>query len=308
MLVDYSIGIDIGGTKVAIAIISTNGEIAEQVVIPTDLSIKPEKMIANINQTIDMLMKQANLSTKDVKGIGIGAPGPLNSKKGIISCPPNLPSWVEVPIVEQVQDYFQIPVILENDANAAALAEKWIGAAKENDHFAYLTISTGIGAGLFVDGKLLSGTRGNAGDIGHTVLDPSYGKCPCGQYGCLEFIASGTAIARIGSEIVGKQLTTQEVFALYSDGHPQIGEYIKDVFRHLGVAAVSIINTLDPEKIVIGGGVSKVGFPLFEAIRAYVSQYALSPEGRKTEIVPAVLEQNAGVIGAAALHFFMNNN
>ncbi|WP_226038498.1 ROK family protein [Aquibacillus saliphilus] len=300
---EYSIGVDIGGTKVAIAIVDHHGVVVGQTVIPTDLSIKPEKMITIINETIAKLIKDNSITSEYVKGIGIGAPGPLNSKDGIISCPPNLSNWIDIPIVEQVQEYFSFPVILENDANAAALAEKWLGAAQENNNFAYVTISTGIGAGLFVDGKLLGGSRGNAGDIGHTVVDPSYGQCPCGQFGCLEFIASGTAIARRGSEIAGKQLSTKQVFDLYNQDHKEIKAYVEDVFRIIGVACVSLINTIDPEKIVIGGGVSKVGAPLFDAVRTYVSQYALNPGGRKTEIVPAVLDQNAGVIGAAALSF-----
>ena len=134
-------------------------------------------------------------------------------------------------------------------------------------------------------------------------MDPSYGQCLCGQYGCFETIASGTAIAKRGSEIIGKDLSTKEVFDLYAEGNPEIVNYIEGVFKMIGVACVTIINTFDIEKIVIGGGVSKVGDPLFDAIRSYVSQYALNPPGRKTEIVPAKLDQSSGVIGAAALCF-----
>ncbi|SDK22319.1 ROK family protein [Sediminibacillus albus] len=297
----FAIGVDIGGTKVAIALVDQQGEISEQTKIPTDTSIDPKQMIEKIIESIEKLISAADISITEILGIGIGSPGPLNSKAGIITHPPNLPNWRDIPIVEQMKAHFPIPIVLENDANAAAMAEKWLGAAQANQDFAYMTISTGIGAGLFADGKLLGGSRGNAGDIGHTVIDPAYGQCPCGQYGCLEYIASGTAIANRGSAIAGKQLTTQEVFALYQQGNKDITAYIEDVFRILGVACVSLINTFDPEKIVLGGGVSKVGEPLFAKVKEYVSSYALNPAGRQTEIVPAQLDQNAGVVGAAGL-------
>lgn len=300
----YSIGVDIGGTKVAIAVVNENGEIASETVIPTDLSIEPKEMIERICEEINNVVAQSTIGLDEVIGIGIGAPGPLDSHNGMITCPPNLKTWVDIPIRKLVEQSFPgMPVILENDANAAALAEKWIGAAKGNDNFTYITISTGIGAGMIVDGKLLKGLRGNAGDIGHSVIDPSFGQCSCGQYGCLESIASGTAIAKLGSEIMGKDLSTIEIFDLYAAGNPEIVEFIERIFRVLGATCVKMINTLDPEKIVIGGGVSKVGNPLFNSIRDYVSKYALNPAGRNTEIVPAKLDQSSGVIGAAALWF-----
>ncbi len=296
-----AVGVDIGGTKVALALVNEQGEISKQSKLKTDKSVEPAAMIQRIIEAIEQLLEEEELQADQISGIGIGSPGPLNSKAGVISCPPNLQNWKDVPIVEQVRGHFPVPVVLENDANAAAMAEKWLGAAQENQDFAYMTISTGVGAGLFADGKLLGGARGNAGDIGHTVVDPSYGQCPCGQKGCLEYIVSGTAIANRGSELAGETLTTEEVFQRYDQGDANIVPYIEDVFRLIGVACVTLINTFDPEKIVIGGGVSKVGEPLFAKVRDYVSQYALNPAGRETEVVPAQLDQNAGVVGAAGL-------
>src|SRR5690625_4475071 len=298
-----SIGVDIGGTKVAIGIVNETGLVKEQSIIPTDLSISPFDMISKINVEIKNIITQAGLKQEDITGIGIGAPGPLDSKNGMILCPPNLPTWKDIPIQKWVEDEFSIPVKLENDANAAALAEKWIGAGQKNDDFIYMTVSTGIGSGIISDGKLLHGRKGNAGDVGHIVIDPSFGQCVCGQYGCLEWIASGTAIARQGSEIMEQQLSTKEVFDLYFQGEPRIVQLIEKVFRVLGVACVNLTNTFDTEKIVIGGGVTQVGKVLFNSIQEYVQQYALGDQRRKTEIVPAQLNQNAGVIGAAALCF-----
>lgn len=300
---DYAIGVDIGGTKVAIAVINEQGKVIEESVIPTNVSITSEKMMDTIIEEIQTVIKKSQVNELDIIGLGIGAPGPLDSRNGIILCPPNLTGWIDVPIQAYFAKTFDWPIKLENDANAAALAEKWLGAARKNNHFAYMTISTGIGAGIVVEGKLLRGLKGNAGDIGHTVIDPSFGECTCGQKGCLEAVASGTAIAKHGSKIVGKNLSTKEVFALYHEGHEQIVEMIDHVLMILGMACVNLINTFDLEKIVIGGGVSKVGDLLFHTIQKYVQTYALNPIGRQAEIVPAKLNQNAGVIGAAALCF-----
>jgi glucokinase len=299
----YAIGVDIGGTKTAFGIVNDMGEMLTQKSIPTNLNIEAMDMIQQINREIASLLDQVPLNESDLVGIGIGAPGPLNSKNGMITCPPNLESWRNIEITKQIQEDFSIPVYLENDASAAALAEKWVGAGKDSGHFLFMTISTGIGSGIVSDGKLIAGASGNAGDIGHMVIDPSYGQCVCGQHGCFEMIASGTAIAKQGSKIVGKSISTKEVFNLYDKGEEKIVELVNTVFEKIGIGCVSLINIFDPEKIIIGGGVSKVGEPLFSAIRNYVEKYALNPTGRKTEIVPAGLNQDAGVIGAAAIIF-----
>lgn len=299
----YAIGVDIGGTKVAIAIVDEMGKIVEHSIIPTDLSVPPNEMIERISTEVSTQIYKSNVEQQNILGIGIGAPGPLDVKKGTLTNPPNLHGWVNVPITEMIAKDFSIPVTLENDANAAALAEKWLGAGQGNNNFIYMTVSTGVGSGIIADGKLLRGVKGNAGDIGHTVVDPSFGKCTCGQYGCLEVAASGTAIAKHGSDIIGRKLSTKEVFDLYAKSHPDMVKLIERVFRVLGVACVTLINTFDTEKIIIGGGVSNVGDVMFDTIRDYVRNYALNPAGQKTEIIPAGLDQRAGVIGAAALCF-----
>jgi glucokinase len=300
---DYAIGIDIGGTKTAIGIVDEKGDIVSHSIIPTDLTIVPEQMIENIISEFSHLLSRHSLTADQILGIGICAPGPLDSKKGLITCPPNLPNWRDFPIVEQMKKRFTGLILLENDANAATLSEKWVGAAQDSDHFAYITISTGIGAGLFLNGDLFTGDKGNAGELGHIPVDPTKGTCVCGQKGCLEWIASGTAIARRGSEVMGIELTTKEVFDLNDEKHPKIVSLIDDVYTSIGMGCVTLINLFDPEKIVIGGGVSQVGDPLFSAVQDYVSQYALNPSGRKVQVVPALLKKQIGIIGAAALIF-----
>lgn len=297
----YALGIDIGGTKVALAVVDAHGTILADTRIPTDTTLAPALMIDKIIHAAKDLIQQAQVDMVNLKGIGIGAPGPLNVKTGEITSPPNLKNWRHVKIVEQFKQSFDLPIRLENDANAAAIAEKWLGAGVGATDFVYLTISTGIGAGIIANNQLLTGAKGNAGDFGHTVIDPSFGVCSCGQRGCLEHICSGTAISREGSRIKGEALTTQEVFDLYLANDPEITPYMISVLETLGAAVVTLINTFDPDRIILGGGVTKVGKPLFDAVKAYVSKYTLNPDASDTPVVLAKLDQNAGVIGAAGL-------
>lgn len=300
---EYAIGVDIGGTKIAVAVVGQSGEIASKTAFPMDHAKSPDQVIDEIIQAIKHVVEGQIRKEQNILGIGVGAPGPLDTWTGVIHRPPNLPSWIDVPIKGKLAAAFAVPVLIENDANAAALAEKWIGAGKGSENFTYLTISTGIGAGIIANGQLLSGSRGNAGEIGHTVIDPGYGRCSCGQIGCLDLIASGRAIAKNGSEIMGEELSTKAVFDLYGKGHKGLDEYIDHVFWALGASSVSLVNILDTEKIIVGGGVSQIGEPLFQRMEAYIRIHALNPAGRSTKVVPAELNEHAGVIGAAALCF-----
>ncbi|MNX22681.1 Glucokinase [compost metagenome] len=297
----YAIGIDIGGTKTAIGIISADGDVIQKSSIPTDPTVTPYVMVDRIAQTVLSLVHKSGIPGHEIIGVGIGAPGPLDTRNGQITCPPNLPGWRDFPLVHELKRHLPYSIKLENDATAATLAEKWLGAAKDEQHFVFITISTGIGAGIYMHGKLITGASGNAGDVGHFVIDPAAGRCVCGQRGCWEYVASGTAIARQASELLGRSVTSKEAFDLAAAGDPDVKELIDKVFGYIGIGCVTLINTLDPEKIVIGGGVSQVGEPLFQAVQDYVGRYALNPSGRKTPIVPAALQQDAGLIGAAAL-------
>lgn len=297
----YAVGIDIGGTKTAIGLIDSAGVVLAKTSLPTDQSVQPDEMVDRIAKAVKELITAQNMKESDLLGIGVGAPGPLNTKTGHIVKPPNLPGWWDFPILNSLSRHFDLPITFENDATAAALAEKWVGAAQDAEHFVFITISTGIGAGIYTHGKLLTGATGNAGDVGHFVIDPAGGKCVCGQSGCWEYLASGTAIARQASTLLGREVSSKEAFDLAAAGDVAIKELVDGIFRYIGIGCVTLINTFDPELLVIGGGVSQVGAPLFDAIKDYVSEHALNPSGRNTTIVPAALQQDAGLIGAAAL-------
>ncbi|MNO41357.1 Glucokinase [compost metagenome] len=297
----YAAGIDIGGTKTAIGIMDHEGTVISKTTLPTDQSVHPDIMVDKMAEALHRLLQSSGMHESDLLGIGIGAPGPINTKAGTIVEPPNLPGWWGFEIVSSIKRHFTVPIHFENDATAAALAEKWLGAARDADHFIYITISTGIGAGIYSHGRLITGATGNAGDVGHLVIEPSVGTCVCGQQGCWEYIASGTAIARQASQLLGRDVSSKEVFDLAAAGHDLMQKLIDQVFRYIGIGCVTLINTFDPEKLVIGGGVSQAGDPLFDSVRNYVSRHALNPSGRTTPIVPAALLQDAGLIGAAAL-------
>lgn len=297
-----AIGIDIGGTKIAVGLVNELGQVQTERTLAMEPKLPPLATLDRIEQTIKELLAQAALRGSDLRGIGIGAPGPLDGPGGMITCPPNLPNWRQVPIVAELTYRLQVPVILANDANAAALGEKWIGAARNNDHFVCITLGTGIGAGIFLNGQLWHGASGNAAEIGHIMLNAQETTtCVCGQRGCFEWYASGTAIARQASQLLGQTVDTRTAFELYRSGQPAIVALITEVFQYIGAACVTLINLLDPEKIIIGGGVAAVGDPLFAAVRDYVGKYPLNPAGRQVSIVPAQLGAGAGVIGAASL-------
>ncbi|RCX22984.1 glucokinase [Fontibacillus phaseoli] len=298
----YAVGIDIGGTKTAIGLVDSDGQVLSKSSLPTDHTVSPAEMVDRIASAVKQLTAGTGTPESDLQGIGIGAPGPLNTKLGQIVKPPNMSGWWGFPVVESFKRHFSLPISFENDATAAALAEKWLGAARAADDFVFITISTGIGAGIYSHGKLLTGATGNAGDVGHFVIDPAAGTCVCGQQGCWEYIASGTAIARQASQLLGRSVSTKEAFDLaFSGADARIEQLVNQVFRYIGIGCVTLINTLDPELLVIGGGVSQIGAPLFDTVTDYVKQYALNPSGRNTPIVPAALQQDAGLIGAAAL-------
>lgn len=301
-MVTYAVGIDIGGTKTAIGLVDSSGQVLSKITLTTDPSAAPDEMVDRVAAAVKKLTIDADIPESSLQGIGIGAPGPLNTKLGRIVEPPNMPGWWGFSVVESFARHFTLPISFENDATAAALAEKWVGAARAAEDFVYLTISTGIGAGIYSHGRLITGATGNAGDVGHFVIDPAGGTCGCGQQGCWEYIASGTAIARQASELLGRPVSSKEAFELAAAGEDErIQGLVQQVFRYIGIGCVTLINTLDPEMLIIGGGVSQVGAPLFDAVSAYVAHHALNPSGRSTPILPAALQQDAGLIGAAAL-------
>ncbi len=283
------LGVDIGGTKIAAGIVTENAEVQRTVTVPTRASEGYEVSIGQVYKAVEECLDG------EVSAIGICSPGPLNPKTGVVLHTPNLP-WRNVPLAELVGNRFRLPCRVDNDANAAGLAEALFGAARGYSSVFYVTLSTGIGTGIVLDRKIYHGKNGFAAEGGHVTVDyRSPFVCNCGNIGCIEAHASGTAIVkRFG-------ITPEELARGVSAGDPQALAQLDDIATALGAWLGSMISLLDPDIIVIGGGVSRIGEPLFERLRRITPTRTINPFAAETPIVPAALGDNVGILGAAAL-------
>jgi glucokinase len=283
------LGIDIGGTKIAAGVVTGRAEVLRSMTVQTRALEGYEVSIAQVFRTIEECLRS------DVEAIGICAPGPLNPKTGVVLNPPNLPGWRNIPLVEMVAKRFGFPCLLENDANAAGLAETLFGAARGCSSVFYATLSTGIGAGIILDRRIYHGKNGAAAEGGHVTIDyKSNVICNCGTPGCIEALASGGAIARTGR-------TAEQIAQAAAGGDETSIRILDEVSTMLGAWLGSIVNLLDPEIIVIGGGVSRIGDPLFSRLRRIVPTRTINQFAGQTPIVPAQLGENVGILGAASI-------
>ena len=306
----YVIGVDLGGTKISTAISTIEGNILANVVLPTKAEEGEAAVLGRIMQSIDEVIIGSSISIAEVEAIGIGSPGPLDAKKGIIITTPNLP-FKDYNLVQPLKEKYNIPVYLDNDANAAAIGEYMFGAGKGKESIVYFTVSTGVGGGAVLDGKVYRGHTSNALEIGHTTVDPNGPRCNCGNLGCLEAMSSGTAIAKKGKEAVSTNVetslkkydtvTSYEVFKEAEAGDEVAKDIIDNALTYLGIGVANAIATFDPEMIIIGGGVSKAGDIVFDTVKKVVNKRCFKSMAESCEIVPAGLGSDAGVVGAVAL-------
>lgn len=306
----YVIGVDLGGTKISTAISTIEGNILANVVLPTKAEEGEAAVLGRIVQSIDEVIVGSSTSIDEIEAIGIGSPGPLDAKKGIIITTPNLP-FKDYNLVQPLKEKYNIPVYLDNDANAAAIGEYMFGAGKGKNSIVYFTVSTGVGGGAVLDGKVYRGHTSNALEIGHTTVDPNGPRCNCGNLGCLEAMSSGTAIAKKGKEAVSTNVetslkkhdtvTSYEVFKEAEAGDEVAKDIIDNALTYLGIGVANAIATFDPEMIIIGGGVSKVGDIVFDTVKKVVNKRCFKSMAESCEIVPAGLGSDAGVVGAVAL-------
>lgn len=304
----YVIGVDLGGTKIYSALVDFNGNIIKEKVVNTEAQNGSEKIINNIEDTIKFVLE--GVSKEEVSGIGIGSPGPLDIKNGIILEPPNLP-FKNFNIVEKLENSFALPVFLDNDANAATQGEFLFGAGNGTENMLFITISTGIGGGAIINGKIYRGSTSNGAEIGHTTINPNGPRCGCGNNGCIERLASGTAIMKRGREAVEtnvvtslrgyNNITTKDVFSEYYKGDRVAKEIIDEALDYLGVFVANMANSFDPDMIVLGGGVINGGDIVLDRVREVVKVRALKIVGENVKIVKSTLGGKAGVLGAAAL-------
>lgn len=310
----YKIGVDVGGTNVKIALVDKKGNIVYSNTVPTMAEMGYEYTISNIKQAIYDLMKETKNSKEVIEGIGFGFPGQVDCDKGIVRLAPNIPGWVDVPIASIIEEEFGIVAKIDNDVRCAALGELNFGAGRGCQNLICITVGTGIGSGLVINGKLVRGANNAAGEIGHIKLQMQGGPiCGCGDTGCMEAFASGPAIVAMAEKYIlgGKSTKYREL------ANPDITPYIvaeaakqgdtvakriyETIGEYIGIGMASVVNLLNPEKIVIGGGVADAGALLLEPIKRTLKERAMPIQAESVEVVSAELGNTAGVIGASLL-------
>lgn len=293
----YCVGIDIGGTKTSVCIADGNAIPIKTVTFSTQASLGADSLVERIGNTYKELLNELSLSAGQVDFCGVACPGPLDVKQGKIIHIATM-GFKNVPIKAMLEKVLKLPVYLENDANCAALAESRIGVAKGNDPLVYVTISTGIGSGIVVDGKILSGSFSSAGELGHLTVVPNGRECPCGKKGCLELYSSGTAIAKDGSANKGKDLSTKEVFDLYRSGDREIKEIVDLAAEDLGLALSSVYHLIDPACIVLGGSVTKAYDCFKEPLIKALNKYTQPVQDRELNIAISNFDGEQVILGA----------
>lgn len=312
----WVLGIDVGGTNLVVGAVSADGSrVVGHQTRPTQAARGPDAIVDELvalgQSTLAML--ELEVPGANVIGVGAGAPGPLDMRAGVVLLTPNL-GWTNMPLRTRLASGLNLPATLDNDANCAVLGECWVGAAQQARYAIGVTIGTGIGGGIVVDGALYHGAAGCAGEIGHMTIDIDGRLCACGNYGCLEAYASGSAIARRAIERVGTdtdsmlhamtegdltRITAQTVYEAARNGDTVALEVVRDTAHYLGAGLANLINIFSPDTVVIVGGVTRAGESLFEPLRREVSRRAFKPAVQACTIVPGMLDGLAGVYGAA---------
>jgi len=309
-----AIGIDLGGTNLKSGILFGPGKMMHLDYSSADAKKGPQKVISNIKKSIGKLLKTEE--AKDIVGIGIGSPGQVDYKNGIVHDPPNFPGWQSENLVQIFEEHFHLPTFVDNDANVAALAAREFGAGKKSKYFALITLGTGVGCGIILNNKIYHGATGAAGEFGHTVIKYDGPVCNCGQRGCIErFIGAQWIVERALNslksypetklhEFIKNQSVSPKIIAgLANKGDDLCKRIIADTGDFLGIALGSLINLLNLDLILIGGGVSNAGDILFDAIRKTIKKFSLSITGSIVRIEKASLGETAGVVGAGQLVF-----
>ncbi len=311
------LGVDIGGTKVAVGLIDHEGKILAQGRRPMLANGTPEAALQAVTGAIDSMSSSATASGAGIQSIGICAPGPLDPITGVILNPPNVPCWRNFPLVERIKDLYHLPVKLDNDANAAALAETRWGAARGYHYVFYTTIGTGIGTGIVLDGRVYHGNTGSAGEGGHVSIDYRGPLCACGKRGCIEILAAGPAIgARARTKLGAKSahsmildlakgdvasVASELVGQAYAAGDPLAREILQETVEVLSVWLGNIVDLLDPDVLVMGGGVAAMLKPFFDEIKNRLPSWCVNPRASEIPLVMAHYGADAGIAGGAAL-------
>lgn len=312
----YVVGIDVGGTSIKLAFLTLEGEPVSKWEIPTNKADNGKYIINEIAESVREKQVELHIESDQLVAAGVGAPGPIDTEKGLLFEAVNI-GWPDrFPIGDLVKEQLQLPVAVDNDANVAALGEMWKGAGKGAKDLICITIGTGVGGGTIVDGDIVHGDRGAAGEIGHFNVEINGRSCNCGNHGCLETVASATGIVRTAKEKLetftgqsvlkdlheqSKEITAKDIFDAAREQDAFAQEVVDHLAHYLGRSLAQISTVTNPEKFVIGGGVSRAGNLLLDPISQYFKQYAFKTMELHTDIVLAELGNDAGIVGAAWL-------
>lgn len=312
----YAVGIDLGGTNIKFGIVSQKGKLIEKLSLNSKAEAGPEKVVKQIKLGIKEILFKNKVK---VRGIGIGAPGVVSTKKGTVENPPNFPGWVKVNLGQIISKEFDLHCHVENDANAAAIGEMIFGAGKKYNSFIMITLGTGVGGGIILDRKLYRGEIGAAGEVGHITINYEGPKCNCGSFGCIEaYVGNNYLMNRIKLEL--EQIPNPNISKLIGNNFDSLSpiiiqkaaergdEYslsiINQMGNQLGSALASVSNLLDISTFIIGGGVSGFGKPLFDAINKSLVERVITSLKSRVKVLPATLKNEAGIKGASALVFY----
>lgn len=310
-MAQLAVAVDLGGTSIKLGLVTLQGDIIAKRAIPTPTKRGDDAIVHAIAQGVEELIA-TDVQGASVLGIGIGVPGFLDYAKGIVTLAPNI-DWHDYPAQAKLTQKLRMPVALENDANCAALGERWRGAGRGVQSLVLTTIGTGVGGGIVIDGRIVRGKDGIGGELGHITVRPDGLLCGCGKHGCLETEASATAIRRKAMERLrlGEASLLQHLWKQHGDITPrqvveaaQAGDALAttvftEVAHTLALVLSNIAHTLNPEKILIGGGISHAGEPLFTPLRHYFDRYTLATANYPHMLAPATLGNDAGMLGAA---------
>lgn len=308
-------GIDVGGTGIQVGVVDETGHIIAKSSMVTEVGVPYQEQIAGMARCVQEAMNKTGLPMSELKSVGAGVPGLADQKTGMVIYCPNI-HWSNVPFRAEFQKHIDKPVFIDNDATVAGLAESVAGVSAGSDSSVFLTLGTGVGGGIVINGKVWNGAHGVGSEIGHMILEADGEPCNCGNNGCLERYCSATAIIRMAREQMDNhpdslilsmaegdkaKINAKIVFDAAREGDPTAVKVFRRYIRYLGQAIASIVNFLDPEVVVLGGGVSKAGAFLLDAVRAEVPKYVLYKTMPLARIELARLGPDAGIIGAAML-------
>ncbi len=313
-----AIGVDIGGTSVKLGLVSEKGKMLLRDSFLTSAHSSRKAMLDKLEAHIELLKKETKHRKLKLMGVGIGAPGPIDVTRGFVYFFPNIPDWKNTPLKKILEKKLKISVFVDNDANAMAWGEYCFGAGQGGKNIIALTLGTGLGGGIVLDGKLFHGPHYSAAEIGHIVVDPNGSLCGCGNRGCIEtFVGNGYFVKDVQEHLKagGKSILNQWVHEQHKELTPKLvqeaakqgdklsqGQWHK-TGMYLGTMLAGLVNVLNPERIVIGGGMAQAGSPIFDPVKAAIKKKAFPIASRFVKVLPAKLGTDAGLIGAAALAF-----